>query len=351
MMPATQTDLIYLQVVNALNRRLSRGRRSLSPILFWVAAGILAYLASELVVGAAGEPRYPLTQFLLLLGVALLIVIYVRWYQPLRDLLTEVQMLIQVETSDGTSWVETQLRGIFSLRSRAAGIITAAVATAALWTIMRIGLPYQQPGFQIVGYAALLPIVWIGAHGTYMALALYRLLYLICEAPIRETKATATTAATFYRLPHPVVEKLYRYYLYNFSLVMVIAYLWLLALILTSPYSEAQRIGFFPFLLVLALYPALSFLWVYWETGKISRKLKAHYIALVNTEVSRAFEALRNQADKEQMDLLRSWMDLQGRLEKMNPTPFGLGTFFSLLIASSSGVVQLGLSALELFGI
>ncbi|MEM9954595.1 MAG: hypothetical protein AAF846_23500 [Chloroflexota bacterium] len=358
--------LVYQKIWNYVQSRSAILSNLMpTPLLFWAwlgtIVGFLSILLMQLFKPEANQvitntlanfgfvsiqipqlPVYGFTQFMLILGVCLIVVIYTQWFLPLREIAYDYIALTNVNGTD--RWLEREIKNVFSLRNVYAIFVIGVVCSLSLYTIyFELNLPYPV-WFQVITAPVMFVICCVGGHGVYMATRLYYFLYLLSNLEIDLSKIEKH----FLNIPNPAVMKLYNYYIRNFSFVMVFAYIWLLILILSSPFGLAPE--FLPFLVVLALYPFPSFLWSYLRTLRMSKKLKQASVNYVNERVRAKSIEINNLSEmdssrlQEKLEDLNQLIELQEKVENINPSPFRISFVFSGLFTSTTAILQIALT-------
>lgn len=341
-----QKNLLWIAIYNIVDFGvirttpvIKRFHKRIPIEIFWPLLGLLSYGLAFLLLNILGERNYWPSEFLVLVGSSMLIVMHIRWQKPLRNILKEFTSVTNLNEPE--TWVDEKMLQIFTFKSVTSRVIIFGFMVGLLWLVASFPLPYS-PAFNILGTIALIPVAFIGGHGLYMATRLYILIHEMSKQEIKNDKLDQK----FYLIPHPITQNIYLYYVNNFSVSMIIAYLWLLGTVITSPYRSNFIFSFI--LIILAFYPFPVFVWAYLKTSQISIKIKRAYISIINNRVNECFLDAQKNNTPEKLEILSKWMDIQDRVEKLNPYPFRLGAIFYAGFAATATLLQIALSIYDL---
>ena len=324
-------------------RRLTRFRLRLRRPAYWVALPLLSaliFVCGEAVVALLKDNDFRATQAVFALGLGLgpatLIYLAHTFESTLggdgTDSLASVLWPPGGEGHAGEAfdtWRWRWQRYTFGLRTGKAKIMVLLITAAGVATLVYSGLPFHSPVLNVACLILFTALLLLCGRAAFTFLQLLRFLTDIGRRDVY---------APFFRLPHPAISALLRYYSW-LALMTVAGYVVLVVAVWTGPYGPSLLMLLW--LSVLAAYPIAMVCWSVIQIHRLMQRAKQHHLDDASRLVAEALTGAQISGSLKRVGALREAMTVQERLQQVSDWPFSAasGTAFAASVATVLGQI------------
>jgi hypothetical protein len=315
------------------------------PFPYWVAfpaLGLVILAGGETVVGWLGDRDFRVTQAIFAMGLglgpALLIYLAHDFVSTLGGVGTDsLSSVLWPSGADGDAtghqeafdrWLERWRRHIFGLKSRRAKSIVVLVEIAGLLTLFWSGLEYRTLFLNAACVVLFAMLLWLAGQAAF---TFAQLLRLLSDIGSREVYVP------FYRLPHPAISSLLRYYSW-LALATVAGYVLLATAIWAGPYGLSPVMLIW--LTVLAAYPVAMTTWSITNVHAMLRRAKQHHLDSVNQLVLKSLDVAERGGSVSDLEALRKAIALQESTRHLSEWPFSWSAGVALVASLGAAGAQ-----------
>ncbi len=232
-------------------------------------------------------------------------------------------------------WLEIQEIHIFTLHSWPAKIVTGFITSAALITIITLGLPLKSGIHLVVAYTFFFFLSMFCGQCLFISIGLLLKLKEIVDRPIK---------VPFFLLPHPGISRLQNFYSAT-TLIIVSFYTGFVIAVWLGPYGF--NLAMLVWLTALSGYPLAMFSWSFFQIHFLLQNVKQSHLKIANNEVQQALKNVLTDHSLKETDRLEKMMSIQNKVKAMKEWPIAVEGALTFLTALVVAIVQALIYVLE----
>ena len=304
--------------------------------IYWPFVGLLSFIIGNIPLYFYKEKTFIITQALFAFGISFIPCAYIWMAKNFRLVIDKVSNLYWKDSKEYLGWSIEQKNRIFTLKSKNSKIVVFLIFTLGMYTIFKMGLPFNNKVTKILAISYFLLILLVYRQGAYILIDLLITLKRISKKEIiKESSITDQIS----------VLKLQNYYL-KINLLTTIGYFSLYFAIFYSPYGINPIMQIW--LLILAIYPIGMFFWTFYQIHNIMMNIKNKNAEQIEKIISMQYELVIKKSNKENLENYKTILEIYKEIQSSKEWPIDLAGIITFLLTITATTIQVIISIITM---